>query len=29
MQQQKDVIDFLVNGDEAPLGRFNYEYMLK
>jgi hypothetical protein len=29
MQQPGDVMDFLLNGDVAPLGRFNYEYLLK
>lgn len=26
MQNEGDVMDFLINGDVAPLGRFNYEY---
>ena len=27
MQEDGDIMDFLVNGDAAPLGRFNYHYM--
>ena len=26
MQQEGDILDFLVNGDVAPLGRFNYSF---
>jgi len=29
MQEQGNEMDFLVNGDVAPLGRFNYEYQLR
>ncbi|MES2828740.1 MAG: hypothetical protein V4687_11305 [Bacteroidota bacterium] len=29
MQADGDIIDFLLNGDVAPLGRFNYEYVFK
>jgi hypothetical protein len=29
MQKHGDVMDFLLNGDVAPLGRFNYEYQLR
>lgn len=28
MQQEGDILDFLVNGDVAPLGRFNYEFTI-
>lgn len=27
MQQEGDIIDFLINGDVAPSGRFNYHFM--
>ena len=27
MQQEGDILDFLTNGDVAPLGRFNYEFI--
>lgn len=27
MQKDGDIMDFLVNGDVAPLGRFNFEYI--
>jgi len=27
MQQEGDIMDFYINGDVAPLGRFNYVYM--
>ncbi|MHA4896511.1 hypothetical protein ACXZ1K_17295 [Pedobacter sp. PWIIR3] len=29
MQKDGDIMDFLVNGDVAPLGRFNFEYTFK
>lgn len=29
MQEQGNIMDFLVHGDVAPLGRFNYEYQLR
>ena len=28
MQQEGDILDFLTNGDVAPLGRFNYEFTI-
>lgn len=27
MQRENDVMDFWVNGDVAPAGRFNYVYL--
>jgi hypothetical protein len=29
MQDEGNVMDFWVNGDAAPLGRFNYHYVVK
>ncbi|HEY9559936.1 MAG TPA: hypothetical protein VIR29_04000, partial [Anseongella sp.] len=28
MQREGDIMDFLLNGDVAPFGRFNYHYKL-
>ncbi len=28
MQEDGDIMNFLINGDAAPLGRFNYHYMV-
>ena len=27
MQKEGDILDFLINGDVAPMGRFNYEFI--
>jgi hypothetical protein len=29
MQKEGDILDFLINGDVAPMGRFNYEFIGK
>lgn len=29
MQQEGDIMDFIINGDVAPAGRFNYHYWVK